>query len=194
MKNEISDALLESSRVKEAMANDPQIVDTIEDIADTIVDCYLNQGKVLVFGNGGSAADAQHITGELVGRYKLDRKGLPAIALHADTSILTAWSNDYDFADAYRRQAEALAKQGDVLWGLSTSGNSPNVIRAIEEGKRIGAKTIAFTGAGGGKLAGIADYVLRIPSADTPRIQEGHMTAYHIICGIVENRLYGARK
>lgn len=152
----------------------------------------LQQGnKILVFGNGGSAADAQHLAAELVGRFKLERKGLPAIALTTDTSILTALANDYGFEQVFARQVGALAQKGDVLLGITTSGNSSNVIEAFEEGRRMGAVLVAFTGGTGGRLAHQRDvFLLRAPSFSTPRIQEIHGLWIHILCELLEKRLF----
>lgn len=148
-------------------------------------------GKVLVFGNGGSAADAQHLAAELVGRFKMARKGLPAIALTTDTSILTAVANDYGFEQVFARQVQALAQRGDVLIGITTSGNSANVLQAFEQGRQIGAGLVALTGASGGRLAQQQDVLmLRAPSSDTPRIQEIHGLWIHILCDLVEKHLF----
>lgn len=155
-----------------------------------IAACYREGGKVLVFGNGGSAADAQHICGELVGRFKLERKALSAIALSTDTSILTAWSNDYDFETVFLRQVEAHGKPGDIAWGLSTSGNSPNVVAALKRAKHLGLKTIAMTGSGGGRCAEFSDILLSVATKDTPHVQEAHVIGYHIICRLVEEGLF----
>ena len=162
-------------------------------MADLLVDAFRKGNKVLLFGNGGSAADAQHIACELAGKFYLDRDPLPAIALTTNTSSLTAIANDYSYEEVFGRQVKGLVKQGDVVIGISTSGNSPNVLRGIEEAKRLRATTIAFTGRGG-RLSELADYVLSIPSGDTPRIQEAHITAGHIICYLVEQALFGNRK
>jgi len=162
-------------------------------IADLLIDAFKKGNKVLLFGNGGSAADAQHIACELAGKFYLDRAPLPAIALTTNTSSLTAIGNDYSYEEIFSRQLNALVRKGDIAIGISTSGNSPNVLRGIEEAKRLGATTIAFTGRGG-RLKELADYVLSIPSVDTPRIQEAHITAGHIICYLVEQALFGNRK
>jgi D-sedoheptulose 7-phosphate isomerase len=162
-------------------------------IADLLVDAFRKGNKVLLFGNGGSAADAQHIACELAGKFYLDRAPLPAIALTTNTSSLTAIANDYSYEEVFVRQVKGLVKQGDVVIGISTSGNSPNVLRGIEEAKRLGATTITLTGRGG-RLKELADYVLSVPSVDTPRIQEAHITAGHIICYLVEQALFGNRK
>ena len=146
-------------------------------------------GKVLVFGNGGSAADAQHIAGELLGRFKRERPAIAAIALSTDSSTITAIGNDYSFDEIFSRQVEGLAKPGDVVWGLSTSGNSPNVVLALQAARKLGAKTIAFSGADGGKVAQMADLCLVISGKDAARIQEAHQLAYHILCELIEASL-----
>jgi len=138
--------------------------------------------KLLIFGNGGSAADAQHIAAELVGRYKVERAGLPAIALTTDTSILTAWSNDYDFESVFARQVEAIGRAGDVAWGISTSGNSPNVVRAFESARRNGLVTLGLLGRDGGKAATLTDCAIIAPLAETDQIQVAHLLTYHAIC------------
>jgi len=162
-------------------------------MADLLVDAFKRGNKVLLFGNGGSAADAQHIACELAGKFYLDRPPLPAIALTTNTSALTAIGNDYGYEEIFSRQLKALVKQGDIVIGISTSGKSSNVLRGIEEAKRLGATTIAFMGQGG-RLKELVDLVLSIPSVDTPRIQEAHITAGHIICYLVEQALFGNRK
>ena len=148
-----------------------------------------NGNKILACGNGGSAADAMHICGELVGRFFKERQALPAIALNTDPAVLTAWSNDYTYQSVFSRQVEALAKPGDVVWGISTSGNSPNVVAALQKGRELGASTIALTGQGGGAMAEYADVLLAVPLSVTPRIQEVHSVTYHIICETVEAEL-----
>jgi D-sedoheptulose 7-phosphate isomerase len=176
--------------LKEKLLDD---VETISIIAEAIIRAYQAGKKVLLFGNGGSAADAQHIACELAGKFYLDRTPLPAIALTTNTSSLTAIGNDYGYEEVFSRQLKALVKEGDIVIGISTSGNSPNVLRGVEEAKRLRATTIAFTGRGG-KLKELADYVLSVPSLDSPRIQEAHITAGHIICYLVEQALFGNRK
>ena len=146
-------------------------------------------GKVLVFGNGGSAADAQHLAGELVGRYLKDRRALPAIALTTDASIVTAVGNDMGFDVVFSRQVEAHGRRADVAVGISTSGRSPNVIKALETARANGLVTVALTGAGGGKLAGLVDHLIDVPSTDTPRVQEVHGLVVHLLCQIVEEDL-----
>jgi len=166
---------------------------TLFTIAELLIHALQKGNKVLIFGNGGSAADAQHIASELAGKFNYDRDPLPAIALTTNTSSLTAISNDYGYEEVFARQIQGLAGRGDIVIGISTSGNSTNILHAMEEAKRIGAITIAFTGKGG-KLAGIVDYVLSVPSTDTPRIQEVHITAGHIICYLVEETLFADKK
>ena len=151
--------------------------------------CLNAGGKVLVFGNGGSAADAQHLAGELVGRYLKDRRALPAIALTTDASIVTAVGNDMGFDAVFRRQVEAHGRQGDVAIGISTSGRSPNVIAALEAARANGLVTVALTGEGGGKLQGLVDHLIDVPSLDTPRVQEVHGLVVHLLCQIVEEEL-----
>jgi len=162
----------------------------IEEISRAIINCYKNKGKVVLFGNGGSAADAQHIAGELVGKFKLERKSLFAIALTTNTSIMSAVGNDYGFERIFERQIESMVDDKDIIIGISTSGNSENVIKGILKAKEKGAKVIAFTGSSGGKMKDIVDILLNIPSDNTPRIQEGHITIGHIICGLVEKELF----
>jgi len=151
--------------------------------------CLNAGGKVLVFGNGGSAADAQHLAGELVGRYLKDRRALPAIALTTDPSIVTAVGNDMGFEVVFRRQVEAHGRKGDVAVGISTSGRSPNVIAALEAARANGLVTVALTGEGGGKLQGRVDHLIDVPSPDTPRVQEVHGLVVHLLCQIVEEEL-----
>ena len=162
----------------------------IKEIIQLILDCYKNKGKVVLFGNGGSAADAQHIAAELVGKYKLERKSLPALALTTNTSIISAIGNDYGFDVIFEKQIEGLVKKEDVVIGISTSGNSENILKGVLKAKKLGAKTIAFTGKSGGKLKDKVDILLNIPSDNTPRIQEAHITVGHIICGIVESEIF----
>ena len=163
------------------------LIEQIELTAEIIIECYKNEKKVLICGNGGSAADAQHISTELVGKYEKYRKALAAIALSTDTSMLTAWSNDDCYENIFSRQVEGLGKKGDVLIVISTSGNSENVIRALNKAKKLGLKTIAFLGKDGGKTKGLADVELIVDSDRTCRIQELHELCYHIICGLVED-------
>ena len=161
----------------------------ISQAVDLIVQRLSDGNKLLLCGNGGSAADAMHISAELVGRFVKERHALPAIALNADPVILTAWSNDYAYESVFSRQLEALAKPGDVVWGISTSGNSKNVVAALKRGRELGASTLALTGQGGGAMAEFADVLLAVPLSVTARIQEVHTVTYHIICEAVEAAL-----
>lgn len=161
----------------------------IKRIAEAAIDCYKHNGKVILFGNGGSCSDSMHLAAELVSRYYFDRKSLPAIAL-TDNVSLTAIGNDYGYEDVFAKQVEGFVKKGDVVIGISTSGNSKNVIIAIEKAKELGGITVGFTGKKGGNLKDKVDICLSIPSDDTPRIQEGYMLAGHIICELVEKELF----
>ena len=158
-------------------------------VVNIITNCMKNGGKVLICGNGGSAADSQHFAAELVGRFKLERKGLPAIALSTDTSVLTCMGNDYGYDSIFSRQVEALGNKGDVLIGFSTSGNSNNVITAIEGGKKKGLTTIGFLGKDGGKLKDMVDVDLTFNYSETARTQEHHLMTYHLICEFVEKEM-----
>ncbi len=160
-------------------------------IAEEMIHAYRKGNKVVWFGNGGSAADAQHLSCELVGKFYLKRKALESIALTTNTSIITATANDDDFKEIFARQVEAIVKPGDVVIGISTSGNSQNVLRGMEEAKRQGGITVAFTGASGGKIKDIVDFLVAVPSAETPRIQESHIMIGHILCYLVEKGLFG---
>jgi D-sedoheptulose 7-phosphate isomerase len=160
-------------------------------IADKLIDTFKSGGKVILMGNGGSAADAQHIAAELVGRYKMERKAFPAIALTTDSSIVTAVANDYGAAHIFTRQIEAHAKPGDSVIGISTSGNSANVIEAIKVARELGCRTFAFLGCGGGPLKDLVDIPVVVDSKDTPRIQECHILIGHIICDLVERGMTG---
>ncbi len=187
MKEQIRKGLIESAELKNRILED---VSVIEEMARAVIEAYRKKRKVVFFGNGGSAADAQHLTTELVSRFKMERETLPAVSLTTNSSILTAISNDYDFSTVFSRQVEALVREGDVVVGISTSGNSPNVIKGIEQAKKQGARTIAFTGGDGGKLKSLADIAFVVPSFSTPRIQEAHITVGHIMCEIVEEALF----
>lgn len=158
----------------------------IDPVAGQLAKALRGGGKLLIMGNGGSAADAQHIAAELVGRYKIERPGLAAIALSTDSSILTAWSNDYSYETVFSRQVEALARPGDVVWGISTSGNSVNVVRAFEAARRIGATTFGLLGRDGGKLVGLSDLSIVVPLAETDRIQTAHLLIYHALCAYLD--------
>jgi D-sedoheptulose 7-phosphate isomerase len=163
-------------------------------VGEMLMACLQSGHKVLIFGNGGSAADAQHFATELGGRYRQERRALPALALTTDTSMLTAVSNDYGFAQVFARQVEALAQPGDVAIGISTSGRSANVIAGMQTARTLGARTVALLGANITGLAGLADQVISVPSTDTPRIQEAHTVIIHILCDLVEKSLLADRK
>jgi D-sedoheptulose 7-phosphate isomerase len=185
----INNQIEESFKVKEALR---ERAETILTIAAELAATFRQGNKVLLCGNGGSAADAQHIAAELAGKFKLDRSPLPAVALTTNTSVLTALANDFGYNEVFSRQVRALAAPGDVVIGISTSGNSPNIILALEEAKAKRALAVAFTGSGG-SLKEAADLCLYVPSEDTPRIQEAHITAGHIICALVEEELFGEK-
>jgi D-sedoheptulose 7-phosphate isomerase len=167
---------------------------TIRQIAEQMCRVLENGGKILWCGNGGSAADAQHLSCELVSKFYVDRDALPSIALTTNTSILTAIANDYNFEVVFRRQVEALGRKGDLIVGISTSGNSKNVIEALKKAREIGMFTVGFTGSTGGAMKEFCDILLNVPSTDTPRIQEAHITAGHIICYLVEKHFAEKRR
>lgn len=190
MKNKIQEILSLSVALKQQVLQDEAILDTIEKVTAVVVACFKNNGTVLLCGNGGSAADAQHLAAEFSGRFYKDRAPLNAEALHVNTSYLTAVGNDYSFDEIYSRLVKAKGKQGDVLLALSTSGNSKNIVEAAKTAKEKGMKVVAFTGSTGGKLKDFSDYLINIPSSDTPRIQECHITIGHIICQLVEEKYF----
>lgn len=184
--DKLKNIIQESINVKvEVLANE-SLLSTVKDCVDLMVSAFERGKKVLFCGNGGSASDAQHLAAELTGRFYTDRDALPAEALHCNTSYLTAVANDYSYDVIYSRLLQGIGNSGDVLVGLSTSGNSKNIIKAFEVAKQKGMHTIAFTGSTGGKLKDISDYLINIPSDDTPRIQECHILLGHIICQLVE--------
>lgn len=187
MEDEIIKQLEDNIALQKYLQEQAEILTTI---AELLIQAFQKGNKVFLFGNGGSAADAQHIACELSGKFYLNRNPLPAIALTTNTSSLTAIGNDYGYEEVFARQVKGLVREGDIVIGISTSGNSPNVLRGTEQAKQMGATTVAFTGQGG-KLKELTDYVLSIPSNDTPRIQEAHITAGHIICYLVEKALFG---
>lgn len=188
MKEKILKAFKESISVKEHFVNEN--LDTLSEVSQLLADSFNNGGKLILFGNGGSATDASHIAAEFVGRFKKERPPLPAIALNTDTAVLTCIANDYDFSQIFARQIKALARENDIVIAISTSGNSPNVIKAVETAKKMKLKTIAFTGQKGDKLASKTDYVLAVPSVNTARIQETHITIGHVLCQMVEELLF----
>ncbi len=189
MKKEIESSLNESINIRAEILSSS--VEPVVQIANILVEAFKAGHSLYLMGNGGSAADAQHISGELVGRFKKDRKPLPALALTTDTSVLTAIANDFGYDLCFERQVEAFVKDGDVVFSLSTSGNSASIINATILARKKGAKTIAFTGKGGGRLKDLVDVCLEIPSTDTARIQECHITIGHILCSIIEKKLFG---
>ncbi len=182
----IRDALTESARVKEALRDEaPRILRAAEALADA----FRAGNRLYACGNGGSACDAMHLVEEMVARYKRDRPGLPAHHL-LDAATLTCWSNDYDFQGAFRRQVEALARRGDVLVAISTSGDSPNVLAAVEAARERGVTVLGLTGRGGGRMAPLCDHAIVVPAQATERIQEGHITVIHLLCELVERILF----
>jgi len=191
MKAEIVKAFDESVQVKQAFLHDN--LATLIQVIDVIVAAFRNGNKLLLFGNGGSAADAQHIAAEFTNRFRIERPPLPALALTTDTSALTAIANDYDFAQIFVKQLQALGKTGDVAMAISTSGNSPNVLAAVETCKKLKIATVGLTGGDGGKMVGKVDYLLCVAaSRDTARIQETHILIGHVICEMVDQKLFPA--
>jgi D-sedoheptulose 7-phosphate isomerase len=192
--DKIKSIIRNSIDVKELIYSDDKLIKVIENVVDVIVDCFNNGNKVLLCGNGGSAADAQHIAAEFSGRFYFDRDPLFAEALHVNTSYLTAVANDYGYDNIYSRLIIGMGRMNDVLIGLSTSGNSQNIIKAIGAANDIGMKTIVFTGDIGGELRNECDYLINVPSEDTPRIQESHIMIGHIICELVEEKIFKNKK
>ena len=177
--------------IMEGMLNNQNLLKSVEEASNACINALQNGNKILLAGNGGSAADAQHIAGELVSRFMFDRPGLPAIALTTDTSILTAVGNDYGYEKLFSRQVQAHGKSGDILICYSTSGKSPNIISAIKEAKSMDMITIGLCGNLGGFMVENCDHILEVPSNNTPKIQEGHLVIGHIICGIIEKKIFG---
>ena len=190
MKKSIKKIIKSSIAVKTAIVNDEQMVSLIESAVEVITNAFKNNKKVFFCGNGGSAADAQHLAAEFSGRFYIDRKPLPAEALHCNSSYLTAVANDYSYDLIYARLVEGFANEGDILVGLSTSGNSSNVVKAFEKAREKKVLTIGFTGDTGGKIKELSDFLFNVPSTDTPRIQESHIMIGHIICELVEKNLF----
>lgn len=186
VKNYIEDSIA----TKQKILNDEKMISTIEKVADEIVKSYKANKKVLTAGNGGSAADAQHIAGELVSKFYFDRPGLSAIALNSNTSIITAIANDYGYEKVFSKQVEANGEQGDIFIGISTSGNSLNIVSALEEARKKGLLTIGLMGEKFCKMEELCDYIIKIPSSETPKIQESHIMIGHIICAIVEEKMF----
>jgi D-sedoheptulose 7-phosphate isomerase len=190
MDRKILEEFEESARVKKEFVKEN--ARAISEVARVIADAFNDGRKLILFGNGGSSTDASHISAEFVGRFKKERPGLPAISLNADMAVITSLANDYDFSEVFSRQLRALASEGDVVIAISTSGNSPNVLKAVEAAKRKKLKTIAFTGEKGQKLASRVNYAFVVPSDKTPRIQETHITLGHVLCRMVEEILFEA--
>lgn len=191
MNPKIASIIGASIDVKQQILADTSFLQTIEQVIEVVTNAFQNGKKVLFCGNGGSAADAQHLAAEFSGRFYKDRKALPSEALHCNSSYLTAVANDYSYDVIYSRLVEGICEEGDVLVGLSTSGNSKNILNAFEAAKAKKVITIGFTGATGGKMKDAGDYLLNVPSADTPRIQESHIMVGHIICELVEAKIFG---
>ena len=185
---------IESSiETKKKILNDATLLDSIHSVAIKMVEAIQNGNKILIAGNGGSAADAQHFAGELVSKFFFDRPGLPAFSLATDTSILTAIGNDYGYEQSFARQVQAVGKEGDVFLGISTSGNSTNVIYAVNEAKKKNITTVALVGGKECKLESLCDYVIKVPSTSTPTIQESHLMIEHSICAIIEDEIFGGK-
>ena len=190
MQNRIRQAIHESIQAKEKLLNDPQLLQIVEQVAAVCIEAYRQDRKLLFCGNGGSAADAQHLAAELSGRFYYDRPPLFAEALHVNTSFVTAVANDYDYEAVYARMVRAAGRPGDVLFAISTSGNSPNILKAIEAAKTCGMIVVGMTGESGGLMRERCDYLLNMPSSDTPRVQECHMLVGHTICEIIEGGMF----
>lgn len=186
----IKQNIIDAIALKQEMLSNENILNVIEEVVDLCISTYKNGGKVLFCGNGGSAADAQHLSAELSGRYYYDRPPLNSEALHVNTSYLTAVANDYSYNEVYARLIKAVGAKGDVLIGLSTSGNSGNVVNAFKQARELGVKTVGFTGEGGGEMKAESDLLIEIPSKNTPRIQECHMVVGHTLCELVEQALF----
>ena len=169
-------------------------VKAVEQAIDLLEETFRAGRSLLAFGNGGSSADAQHLCAELVGRFLIERRALSAVALTTNQALLTAWSNDYRFDDVFARQIEGIGRTGDVAWGISTSGNSPNVVNGLRRARELGLRTVGLTGANGGSAAAHSDVLLAVPLEETPRVQEVHLITCHAICGALEQRLFGGGK
>ena len=190
MQDKIKSIITSSINTKQLLLNDPVLMGTIEQVTTVVAAAFRAGNKVLFCGNGGSAADAQHLAAEFSGRFYTDRDPLPSEALHCNSSYMTAVANDYGYDVVYSRIVKGMGKPGDVLIGLSTSGNSVNIIKAMEQAAEIGMINVVLTGESGGKLRNMCDYLINVPSSDTPRIQESHIMIGHIICELVETELF----
>lgn len=191
MNDFIREQIRKSFEIKQIIYEDSDLIDLIRTISQRAVKIYKNGGKTLIAGNGGSAADAQHIAGEFVSKFYFDRPGLPSLALTTDSSIMTAIGNDYGYDRLFARQLEANAVEGDMFIAISTSGNSPNILEALKVAREMKLVAVGLTGENGGKMAEMCDYCVKIPSPETPRIQESHILVGHIICSAVEEALFG---
>ncbi len=187
----INNQVKKSIEVKQKLFENKDLMNLVKEVALVTTKAYKNGNKTLIAGNGGSAADAQHIAGEFVSRFYFDRPGIPSIALTTDTSIITAIGNDYGYEKLFARQVQANGVKGDIFIGISTSGNSANIIEALKECKEKGITTIGLTGEKGGKMADMCDYCIKVPSNETPRVQETHILIGHIICAVVEESIFG---
>ena len=190
LKAHAREQMRETARSLEAMTGDEAMLAMVAQVALACVAALRNGNKILFAGNGGSAADSQHLAGEIVSRFAYDRPGLPAFALTTDTSVLTAIGNDYGFDRLFARQLEAVGNAGDVFFAISTSGRSPNILHALRTARGKGLVTVGLTGRGGGDMPGLCDYCLQVPSESTPRIQEGHILIGHVICGLIEQQIF----
>jgi D-sedoheptulose 7-phosphate isomerase len=186
----IKESIAESIAIKQRILSDDHLIEVIRDVANTCSEAFCNGNKVLFCGNGGSAADAQHLAAEFSGSFYYDRPPLPSEALHVNTSYLTAVANDYSFDEVYARIVKGTGKEGDVLIGISTSGNSKNILRALEVADELGMITVGMTGETGGRMKDFCDFLINVPSSDTPRIQESHIMIGHIICEFVESSIF----
>ena len=193
MQSQIEKIIQESIRVKISLLDNSDLIQTLEEVSKLCIQRYMQKKKLLFCGNGGSAADAQHISAELSGRFYIDRPGLFAEALHVNSSFVTAVANDYGFDSVYSRMVEAAGVEGDVLFAISTSGNSPNILNAAIKAKDKGMTVVGMTGASGGKLKEHVDFLLNVPSENTPRIQESHILMGHILCELIEQELFGSK-
>lgn len=190
MKDYLLEQLEQTSMVIDFIKNDDNLLNVMLEVAAECIKCLGSGGKLLLAGNGGSAADAQHIAGELVSKFAFDRPGLPAIALTTDTSVITAIGNDYGYEKVFERQIQALGNLGDIFFAYSTSGNSKNIVTALREAKKRGLITVGVTGNNEGAMNEFCDYVIKVPSKSTPKIQEGHLVIGHLLCGIIEKNIW----
>jgi len=192
MENFLTEQIKKSIDLKSSILEDKAMINQILEVSEKLIEAYRAGNKTLIAGNGGSAADAQHLAGEFVSKFYFDRPGLPSISLSTDTSVMTAIGNDYGFENLFARQVQANGVKGDFFIGLSTSGNSPNMLKALEECHKKEIMSFGLTGESGGKMAELCDYCIKVPSAETPRIQESHIMIGHLLCSIVEEAIFGS--